>query len=273
MSEKKKRPSPAQSAAATKVGTVMLGGNGTLWEVVKVGTVHRWVPHEEMVHLDNTEFRVYRNVSLIAPQVSKKLYLDMGTRGSLLMSISSRYVPEANGVIHSSLQKIKVIYKDGMFAFTHDGSSYLVITTAKKAKQKMVNEILAKFAKPVGSFPMDDYKPVLRGNHIGTLLRLTPKIIGRLTPGKSYYIVSANGWFKCYNGDVIEVWKYPGGKLEDVISNFTTQYWTGKKIAKLDHLYIFEDGYLVSINGDPVYIVQELRRGVKAPGGLTASFP
>jgi len=47
---------------------------------------------------------------------------------------------------------------------------------------------------------MDDTAPELRETHIGTLVRLTPKIIRRLTPGNSYYIVIANGWFRNYDG-------------------------------------------------------------------------
>ena len=57
-----KRPSPSQSASATKEGTIKQGNDGNMWIVKKTANgVHRWVPYKKPLKVKGKAYTVHDN--------------------------------------------------------------------------------------------------------------------------------------------------------------------------------------------------------------------
>jgi hypothetical protein len=248
----------------------MRGGNGELWEVVKVGTTHRWVPHEEMLRFDADEIRVVRSNSWIIPKRKSDLWMEVGTRGTFRLSLSSIYVPEANMKIETTLSHMKIGlgHCDGI-RFFYNKIFYVIFITSRRARAKLTQykAVIAQYARDY-QFPLSDSLPVTREHHLGTLVMLTPKIIKSL-PHKYYYVVIGQN-AEYPTSPNIHVWKNVGLKYrQGNYLEFDTYTLHAGKMMVYDALVRNERGYICTGGGDdPIHIVVDLRKTFKPPAIL-----
>ena len=303
--KKKDRPSPSESATKYEVGTKKRGNDGNMWIIIETANgVKRWKKlnkvekkspkpsvkleskkDNEMLKFD--DIMVLRNNSYIVSKAGKKNVLTMSEDGDFNLTLSSKYVPQADGlVIDTHFDKLNAygaIFESKYgkvfdINFKHNGICYLITVKFDGRNKKIINTLkplFEKYNKPFMSAflsedncEVQDSFDITKEHHYGTLVLLTDNTVKELKKGEKYYIVYDQSWNRHYKGESIAILDFNGydedkKELDGVVYDYDAHrkkynWFEASMFCRL----VFGSG------DDPIHIIVKFREGFEPPIGL-----
>jgi hypothetical protein len=226
-------------------------------------------------------FEVNRNNSVIVPKANEYITLCITKCGHFHLILSSRYIPEADGVIisnHMSKMNMSISHaKIGKIdiSFMHKKSHYIVSIGTRWRKR--VIRLLNKYNTTVFfGFNRMSSLPRTVQHHFGTLQLFTRDILRKLKVGEQYYLVCGMHWDRDYTGKLSIVVLHYGVPFINPSTNCDIR-GTITSYHPKDNRYICTDPYLrlnendefvTKYNPTHVHIVEKWRAGFRPPLGL-----
>ena len=243
--------------------------------------VRRWIKIKKSREFKFRSFEVNRNNSVIVPKANEYITLCLTKGGYFHLMLSSRYIPEADGVViskHLSEMDISISYAvigNVDISFVHKKAHY-VVSIGTRWRKRLIRMLKKYNAGEFFGFDRMSSLPRTVQHHFGTLRLFTTDVLKKLKVGEQYYLVCGMNWDRDYTGkQSIIVLQYgvpfinPSIKY-DIRGTITSYHAKDNRYICTDpYLRLNENGeFVTKYNATHVHIVEKWRAGFRPPLGL-----